>query len=717
MVSVPGRRGFETGKIKPLRDRTTMAPPHQHRQKKKERGKQVLPASGGVPITVQQALAHAFVAYEDGDLPAAEKYCQTILAVEADCFDALNLLGIIAAQTQRSKEALGLLERAVALNPADAGCHSNMGSLLFGLGRFADALACYSRALRLVPGFAGFHFNHGNALRELRRFDEALASYERAVQLEPTYAEAHLNRGIALRELKRLQDALDSFECAADFRPGYPEAAYNRGVTLADLKRFDAALDSFDLALRLRPDYAEAHNNRGARLLHDLKRYADALASFDRALHLKPDYAEAHNNHGIALKEMGRLDDALLSFGRALDLRPDYADALTNRGATFHDLRRFDLALHCYEQALQNEPNCADAHVARGATLHCLNRLDEALQCYERATQIQPDNADAHWNLSLCRLLLGDFDQGWAGYEWRWETDFRSGSRHDFAEPQWLGDVPVRGKTILLYCEQGLGDTIQFCRYASLVAGLGARVVLLVQPPVKSLMVNLQGLALVVTQGEALPPFDYHCPLLSLPLAFKTRLDTVPAPHRYLYLEDSVRDRWRHRLGDPSRLRIGLAWSGNPNHKNDHNRSIPLDLLLTFLPAQYQYVSLQKEVRDADSKTLAARPDILHFGEALHNFADTAALCDLMDLIISVDTSVAHLAGGLGKPLWLLLPWVPDWRWLKDREDSPWYPTARLYRQTQLGDWRSALGRVETDLHLPGGPAGVHPGWVDQARP
>jgi len=685
-----------------------MAPTDQHRQKKKDRVKLVLPVSGGIPITVHQALTQAFVAYEDGDLPAAEKSCQTILAVEADCFDALNLLGIIAAQTQRPQQALGLLERAVALNPADAGCHSNMGSLLFGLGRFADALACYSRALRLVPGFAGFHFNHGNALRELRRFDEALASYERAVQLEPTYAEAHVNRGIALRELNRLEDALDSFERAANSRPDYPEAAYNRGVTLTDLKRFDAALDSFDFALRLRPDYAEAHNNRGARLLHDLKRYAEALACFDWALHLKPHYAEAHNNHGIALKEMGRLDDALLSFGQALHLRPDYADAHTNRGATFHDLRRFDLALDCYEQALQNEPNSADTHVARGATLHCLNRLVEALHCYERATQIQPNNADAHWNLSLCRLLLGDFDQGWAGYEWRWQTDFRSGKQHDFTEPQWLGDVPVRGKTILLYCEQGLGDTIQFCRYVSLVAGLGAHVVLLVQPPVLPLMGNLQGLALVVTQGDALPPFDYHCPLMSLPLAFKTRLDTIPAPHRYLCLEESVRDLWRYRLGDPSRLRIGLAWSGNPNHKNDHNRSIPLDLLLTFLPSQYQYVSLQKEVRDADSKTLAARPDILHFGEELHNFADTAALCDLMDLIISVDTSVAHLAGGLGKPVWLLLPWVSDWRWLKDRADSPWYPTARLYRQMQLGDWSSALGRVETDLLLPDGPAGVH---------
>jgi tetratricopeptide (TPR) repeat protein len=336
-------------------------------------------------------------------------------------------------------------------------------------------------------------------------------------------------------------------------------------------------------------------------------------------------------------------------------------------------------------------------------TLHELKRYDEAITHYDKALSLKPDYHEASWNKSLCLLLQGNFENGLQLYESRWNSKIVSeeiGGKRLFDKPTWLGVEPLQDKTILLYGEQGLGDFIQFCRYVKLVADLGAKVILEVPKTLEELMQGLEGVSELVIRGNKLPFFDYQCSLLSLPLAFKTNLDNIPNQGGYINLDgysNKIKE-WKLRLSSKIRPRVGLVWSGNLHHKNDHNRSILLSDILPSLPNQFEYVSLQKELREVDKLTLDSNLHILNFSSHLNDFLDTAALIDNLDLVISVDTSVAHLSGALGKKTLLLLPYVPDWRWLLDREDSPWYPSMKLYRQTSMGNWSGALERVKSYL-------------------
>jgi len=330
-----------------------------------------------------------------------------------------------------------------------------------------------------------------------------------------------------------------------------------------------------------------------------------------------------------------------------------------------------------------------------------LNRVEEAIASFKQAVSIKPDYAEARWNLSLAQLLDGNFEQGLLGYEWRWNSEELLkfiGVRKVFLQPLWLGEESLKDKAILLHAEQGFGDTIQFCRYAQLVAKLGAKVFLEVQPPLVQLLNSLEGVNQIIANGSELPDFDYQCPLLSLPLAFKTTLENIPSPLGYIKNDKEKLIKWQAHLGEKLKPRIGIVCSGSAAHKNDRNRSLTLSKLVEHLPSNYEYISLHKEVRDIDQQVLMDRSEIKHFGNILEDFSDTAALCGLMDLVISVDTSVAHLAAALGIPTWVLLPYNPDWRWLLDREDSPWYSSMKLYRQTKIDDWTSVFEKIKSDL-------------------
>lgn len=457
-----------------------------------------------------------------------------------------------------------------------------------------------------------------------------------------------------------------------------------------------------------------------------------ALARYREAAAAAPNYPRAYVNIGNALQRQGKLDEAVGAQQTARDLDPHYAAARFNLGLLYQAQGKPDAAEPELREALRLAPGMADAAIALadlyesggrpadcerelrhalridprhpgalnnlGMVLHARGELDEALACFGRAVEIDPGYADAHFHESLCRLLIGDFETGWRKHEWRWRSRQFEDARRDFAQPLWLGEHPVAGKTVLLYADQGLGDTVQFCRYASLVAARGATVVMEVQHPLKTMLAALDGVSHLLAKGEALPAFDYQCPLLSLPLAFDTRLDTIPARIPYLRA-DPVRVRgWQERLGAKRRPRVGLVWSGRIEHGNDRNRSIALADMATLVSDRAQFVSLQKELRAADKPALDARKDILHFDDGLEDFAATAALIASMDVVITVDTSVAHVAGAMGKPVWILLPFVPDWRWLLEREDSPWYSTARLFRQPASGDWATVLRRVAQAL-------------------
>ena len=423
-------------------------------------------------------------------------------------------------------------------------------------------------------------------------------------------------------------------------------------------------------------------------------RDAEAIAFIDRALALRPDNAAALSNRALSLRALGRAHEALACCDRALAVKPDFADAHNNRGLALAALKRPAEALKSYEAALSHAPAHIDALNNCGIALFEVNRLDEALVCFDRVLALRPGHVHGSWNRAQVLLLMGDFARGWPEHEGRLASN--PGLNRGFTQPLWLGDAPLAGRTILLRAEQGLGDTIQFCRYAPMVAARGARVVLEVQRPLVDLMRTLDGAIEVVARGDALPEFDLHCPLLSLPLAFKTELTTIPARTPYLRAPAGAID-WKSRLGT-KRPRIGLVWSGNPGHKRDATRSIPFYALMPLLDIDASFVSLQKDVRASDAALLKQTGQVVDVADSLTSFAETASLIATLDLVISVDTSAAHLTGALGKPLWLLLPQVPDWRWLMGRDDSPWYPTARLFRQDTTRAWGGVVARIRAAL-------------------
>jgi tetratricopeptide (TPR) repeat protein len=684
-------------------------------------------------------LADALALHQAGRLAEAETVYKQVLDIQSDQFDSLHLLGVILFQRGDPAAAVEQIDRALKKNPDDVAAHNNRGNALLALRRFDEAVASYDRALRLRPAYADALCNRGAALHALKRFDEALAACDRSIALQPDYAEAHCNRGNTLRELRRHDEAVEACDRALALAPDFAEAHCNRGSALHALRRFDESLASFDRALALRPDYAEALCNRGA-ALHALKRFDEALVACDRSVALQPDYAPAHSNRGNTLRELRRHDEAveacdralalapdlaeahcyrggalhalqrfdesLASFDRALTLRPAYAEALCNRGAALHALKRFDEALEACDRSIALQPDYAQAHSNRGVVLQDLMRCEEALASFARARELQPDFAGAHNNEALCRLLVGDFERGWQQHEWRWQTDQLASERRNFPQPLWLGSGELAGKTILLHAEQGFGDTLQFCRYVPLVAARGARVILEVQRPLQDLMRTLAGAAQVISRGEPLPAFDLHCPLLSLPLALQTRLDTIPARMPYLAApEDKVRA-WRDRLAGHEKLKIGLVWAGGPRkelancNRIDALRSMAFaQLAPLFEVSECEFYSLQKgDDAVAQLRGSILRQHVVDWTDDLHDFSDTAALIENLDLVIAVDTAVAHLAGALNKPVWLLNRYNTCWRWLLDREDSPWYPTARLFRQDAGRQWDGVVMRVRAAL-------------------
>ena len=587
-------------------------------------------------------LRQAVEMHQRGQIHDAQRLYEQILAVQPRHFDALHLLGVIAAATGNPERAVKLISAALSIDPNNAIAHNNRGAALQELGRWEAALAEFDRAIALQSAYSDAHFNRGNVMKDLGRWEDALSSYERALVLNGNHPEVHCNRGIALVALGRHEAALASYDRAIALRGDFAAAFYNRGNLLCELKQWDAAIAEFDRATALKTDYAEAFSNRGFALL-ELQRTAEALASTDRAIGIKPDYAEAHCN--------------------------------------------------------------------RGGILRAMNRLSEALASYDRAIALNADYAFAHVNRALVLLLLGEYERGWADHEWRWKDkhSWIVNERRYFAQPLWLGEDPIAGRTILLQSEQGYGDTLQFCRFATLVAARGAQVILEVPKALANLLQSLHGVAQVVVQGEPLPPFDCYCPLLSLPLALKTTLSTIPSAVPYLASGEERRERWKHKLGDQHRKRVGIVWSSGirPERPDlmsaNGRRNIALTKFMALRDQRIEFYSLQKgqHAESELSELVTANRDelgIKDFSADLHDFANTAALIEQMDLVISVDTSTAHLAGALGKPVWVLLRFDACWRWLTDRDDSPWYPTARLYRQRRAGDWDDVLRRVRDDL-------------------
>ena len=426
------------------------------------------------------------------------------------------------------------------------------------------------------------------------------------------------------------------------------------------------------------------------------RNYAGALEFMAAAMRVNPPSAETDCNYGFILQKLDRHDEALNYFNRALRAAPHHVSALLNRGTSLFALNKLADALPNFDSVLALDPDNVNALYNRANILSELRRFDEALAAFAATLARDPAHANAHWNEALARLLIGDFHNGWAKYEWRWETDSQKPHRRRFAQPLWLGSEPPAGKTVLVHAEQGFGDTLQFVRYIPRLAALGATTILEAQAGLLPLLSKLSGCAQVIARGIPLPPFDLHCPIMSLPLALRTSLHTIPADVPYLATPRDRLEKWRERLPRSGKARIALAWAGSATHSRDAARSIPLARLQPLFADNdaIEWLSVQRELRDGDGEILNSWSRVRHLGPELADFADTAAVLALSDLVIAVDTAVAHLAGALGRPVWVLLPYSPDFRWLLDRGDSPWYPSARLFRQPRPADWDSVIAHV-----------------------
>ncbi len=538
-----------------------------------------------------------------------------------------------------------------------------MGLLSFHAAQYDLAVEWFSRAIRqdAKPQYLA---SLGTALQNQERFEEAFQVFDKAVQLKPDAAVLWKFRGNALVSLERRELAVLSFQQALKFDQRDREAACNSGTLLLQLGRLEEAVSSFNLCDQLQGDHAPTLQKR-ALALRGLERFEEALADGKRAHLVDPTNADICNITGTILQSLGRNDEALSWFDRSLQRRPNDVETLNNKAYAFIELRRFD----------------------------------EAFAVYRQSKAIDPGHAATDWNMALLQMMTGNFEAGWAGREVRWKT-LLPGEAPKLPKPIWLGDEAIAGKTILLHSDEGLGDAIQFARYVPMVAARGARVILAIEDVLHPLLSAMTGVSQCLSKSAApLPAFDFHCPLSSLPLAFGTGLDSIPAERSYLPppAADRVRD-WEDRLGPHDRLRVGLVWSGNPKHNNDRNRSIRLRMLTRILDLDATFVSLQKDPRPADRETLLERPEIVDLTADLTDFAETAALISCLDLVITVDTSVAHLAGALGCPTWILLSYTPDYRWLLDRDDSPWYPTVRLFRQSETREYGSVLDSVRMEL-------------------
>lgn len=602
---------------------------------------------------LQQAQAH----YAAGHLAEAVHAYRQALQEQPQNPEILFWLGLLHNQLGQLDDSVAYYQQVLQLEPNSVEAHSNLGTVLLTQRRLAESIAHQRQALALRPNDPNVHYNVAIALYEDGQIEAAIEQYQRVVDLQPDHANAHHNLGLALFRQGDRVGAIGHHRRAIALVPHHASAHNSLGVALLGQNQVEDALQCFQTAIDLKPDYASAHDNLGTALQRQGK-LVDAIAAYQTAIALKPDAANAYSNLGTALKEQGNFPDAIAAFETAIRLQPDHADAYNNYGGTFVELGQYDAAIDCYEQAIRHKP----------------------------------DYADAHLNLGIMLLMQGHYQRGFVEYHWRWKTT----QCPDLRYPQALWDgSPLQGRVILLTAEQGFGDTIQFARYAPLVAASGGVVVMACQKPLERLLGTLEGLDHCVDRDQTDVQTHVHCPLLDLPLLLGTTIATIPAQVPYLHPPEQ---HWELPAVPHTRLKVGIVWASNPANSTSSKRSCDLDAFLPLLeiPAVAFY-SLQKDVSEADATRLAEL-SIQNLAPYLEDFAETAAAIVQLDLVITVDTAVAHLAGALAHPVWTLLPFSADWRWLTDREDTPWYPTMRLFRQSQPGDWVGVFQAVQVAL-------------------
>jgi tetratricopeptide (TPR) repeat protein len=610
---------------------------------------QATDSAASIARSFNEALGHQRVGRDAN----AERICRKILSTDPDHAPTLHLLGLIEHRRGHADAAIEHIRMAIARDDQDPAFHHNLGNILRDRHRLAEAMTCYEQALALSPGSVDTLYNLGNTCQELGDPRRAVAYFERALRLRPDAVELYNNLGSAWQDLGRLDEAIGGYRKALALRPDSVEALVNLAGALRTHGKLEEAQACYERAIALQPKRVESHIGLGV-ILRDRGRLAEATARYKQALALAPDHPETLNNLGVALIDLERPQEAIEHFEKALAVQPDRAETYYNLGVAFDQQRRYT----------------------------------ETLACYGRALGLKRDYAQAHFNRSVTLLRTGEFEEGWQEYEWRFAV-----ARYDrnFDRPLWSGE-PLGGRNILVHAEQGFGDTLQFVRYLPAVAERGGTVVVEVPTPLVRLVGTVAGASQVVAAGDPLPPFDYHCPLLSLPRVFKTTLATIPDAIPYLSVPAEGAAAWAERIVAEPGIRAGIVWAGTTVGAIDLQALQPL-----WDAAGISWCSLQVGDHSGDISRLAGIK-IIDLAPRLTDFGETAAAVSQLDLVITVDTAVAHLAGALGRPTWLVLPYAPDWRWLLEREDSPWYPTARLFRQKKPGDWPGVAREIAAAL-------------------
>jgi len=639
---------------------------------------------------------------QERNYAAAMQCCQNALMRDPSRSDAHEVLGLSYLAVGDFASGISHLRQALTHCAGKPSLIINLANALASSGQPGEGITLLRKALARNGPSPELLYSLALAQQARRDPHAAIDSYRRCVQLNPAFAKAHNNLGTALYQLGRTEEAIESFRAALAAEPGYVRALANLGNALRKAKQFAEAEEALSRALALAPDYAAALCNL-AQLMLDQRRLEEARALYTRALAREPRLAEAHFGLGTALYLSREYALALMSLDQAIALSPNHAEGHVYRGRVLQELDRFTEALASYARALQLQPDSTDALVCQGVALGSLGRFREAIESYERALTIAPDLISARWNQALLRLLLGDFEEGWRLFETRFELTPTPQDPRAISCPQWRGEMPVQGKRIWVRPEpgDGFGDTIQFCRYVKLLDALGARVIFEVRASLRALMSTLSPRLELISLGDPVESPDCHCTLMSLPLAFETSVQTIPAERGYLKADPQRVAAWAERVGAEG-LRVGIAWQGHERWQLK-GRSMRLQQFepLLALPG-VRPISLQKGAGTEQLAELGFGARILSFGDALdqgpHAFLDTAAVMMNLDLVITVDTSIAHLAGALGVPVWVALKTPTDWRWHLDRTDSPWYPSMRLFRQSVPGDWARVVTSMAAEL-------------------
>ena len=626
-------------------------------------------------VNLDHLLQQALQLHRDGKILDAKHAYATFLQRYPQHADALHLAGVLELQTQHHMQAIKLISRAIKIAPQHASFYVSRGNALRNLNKLREAVDDYNTAIRIDPTFPVVYNNRANLLKKLGQVDAALADYQEALRLRFDYADAYYNRANTLHNLGRLQEAFDDYSQAIRYKENNIAAYNNRGNVLRDMRRIEEAIQDYNLALAIDNNFVTAYKNR-AHMYLALNRFDEAYTDLTRCIDLEPQ-AETYYQRANMLQARNQLEAALVDYNSAIALDKTHIASYNNRASVL--LR--------------------------------MNRINSALADMDASIALSPNDATYRWNKALILLTQGRFKEGWENYEWRWEgCPPMQNTRPSYDKPLWLGETPIEGKTILVYAEQGIGDVLQFCRYLPRLKAKGARVLLAVQPSLLKLMSTLDGVDTLLTQGDALPIFDFHIPVMSLPLAFKTfSMVDIPSSDAYLFATQDSIAIWQARLGTKIKPRVGLVWNGGLiEHLPEQwlvntRRNITFASIAKLNRSDIDFYSLQKG-EPAESELLHSKEQYwpssnLHiYSQDLCDFNDTAGLITQLDLVISVDTSVAHLAAAMGKPVWLLNRFDTDWRWLLGRDDSPWYPTLRQFRQKQDGDWEDTIARVTLAL-------------------